>query len=51
MRKFPTDATALLTDDTETRPSIQTELNVETYNSEPLISGLVDCVATLNFVV
>jgi hypothetical protein len=40
----------LITDLTEARPLIRTELAVKTRNGGQLISGLVDCVATLDFV-
>jgi hypothetical protein len=40
----------MLTDLIEARPSIRTELLVKTHNGGQLISGLVDCAATLDFV-
>jgi hypothetical protein len=45
-----TDATAMLTDLTKARQSTRTELNVKTTDGGQQISGLVDCVATLAFV-
>jgi hypothetical protein len=39
-----------MTNLTEARPLIRTELSVKTPNGEQLISGLVDCAATLDFV-
>jgi hypothetical protein len=50
LRKNSPDATALLTDLTEARPFARTKLNVKTHDSGQLISGLVDCAATLAFV-
>jgi hypothetical protein len=44
------EATALSTDLTEARSLIQIELSVITLDGEQLISGLVDCAATLDFV-
>jgi hypothetical protein len=49
LRQFPTDASALLTDLSEARPLILTELNVKTPGGGQLIYGLVDCAATLDF--
>jgi hypothetical protein len=40
----------MLTDLTEARPLIRTKLNVKTHVSGQLVSGLVDCVATLDLV-
>jgi hypothetical protein len=40
----------MLTDPTEARPLIRTELNVKTPNGRQQMSRLVDCVATLVFV-
>jgi hypothetical protein len=42
LRQFPLPATALLTDLTEARPLIRTELTVKTPNGGHQISGLVD---------
>jgi hypothetical protein len=50
LQQFSSKATALLTDLTEARPLLRTELNVKTPNGGQLISGLVDCAATLEFV-
>jgi hypothetical protein len=50
LRQFSPPATALLTDLTEARPLIRTELTVKTPDGGHQISGLVDCVATLDFV-
>jgi hypothetical protein len=50
LRQFSTRAIALLTDLTEARPLIRTELIVKTLDGGHLISGLVDCAATLDFV-
>jgi hypothetical protein len=50
MRQFSSPATTLLTDLTEARPLIRTELTVKTSDGGHLISGLVDCAATLDFV-
>jgi hypothetical protein len=50
LRQFSPLATTLLTDLTETRPLIRTELTVKTLDGGHLISGLVDCAATLDFV-
>jgi hypothetical protein len=36
-----------LTDPTEARPLIRTELNVKTFDDGQLISGLLDCVVPL----
>jgi hypothetical protein len=49
LRQFPTDATAMLTYFTEACPLIRTEPNVHTHNGGQLISGLGDCIATLDF--
>jgi hypothetical protein len=48
--QFSPIATALLTDLTEARPSVRTELTVKTHDGGHLISGLGDCDATLDFV-
>jgi hypothetical protein len=45
------DAIALLTNLTEARPLIQTELNVKTSSEGQLISILVDCAAIFDFAV
>jgi hypothetical protein len=50
LRQFSTEATALLTDLIEARPLIRTELIVKTPNGGQLISRLVYCAATLDFV-
>jgi hypothetical protein len=50
LRQFSSPATALLTDLTKARPLIRTELTVKTFDGGHLISGLVDCAATLGFV-
>jgi hypothetical protein len=50
LRHFAPEATFMSTDLTEARPLIRTELNVKTHDGGQLISGLVDCVATLDFV-
>jgi hypothetical protein len=50
LQQFSSTATTLLTNLTEARPLIQTELIVKTLDGGQLISGLVDCAATLDFV-
>jgi hypothetical protein len=50
LRQFSPEATALLTDLTDARLLIRTELTLKTPNRGQLISGLVDCAATLDFV-
>jgi hypothetical protein len=50
LRQFSPPATALLTDLTEARPLIRTELTLKTPDGGHQISGLVDCDATLDFV-
>jgi hypothetical protein len=50
LQQFSPPATALLTDLTEARPSIRTELTVKTPDGGHHIVGLVDCAATLDFV-
>jgi hypothetical protein len=50
LQQFSSPATALLTDLTEARPLIRTELTVKTPDGGHQISGLVDCAATLDFV-
>jgi hypothetical protein len=50
LRQFSPPATALLTNLTEARPLIRTELTVKSPDGGHQISGLVDCVATLDFV-
>jgi hypothetical protein len=50
LRQFSSPATVLLTDLTEARPLIRTELTVKTHDGGHRISGLVDCAATLDFV-
>jgi hypothetical protein len=51
LRQFSPPATALLTDLTQARPLIRTELIVKTPDGGHKISGLlVDCAATLDFV-
>jgi hypothetical protein len=49
-KQFSPRATALLIDLTEARPLIRTELTVKTRDGRHHISGLVVCVATLDFV-
>jgi hypothetical protein len=48
--KFSPLATTLLTDLTEARPLMRTELTVKTPDGGHRISDLVDCAATLDFV-
>jgi hypothetical protein len=50
LQQFSSRATALLIGLTKARPLILIELNVKTPNGGQLISGLVDCAATLDFV-
>jgi hypothetical protein len=50
LRQFPSDATDPLTDRTEARPLIRTELNVTTFDGRQLFFCLVECAATLYFV-
>jgi hypothetical protein len=50
IREFSPDATAILTDLTEARPLIQVKLTVKIHNFGHKTSGLVDCVAPLDFV-
>jgi hypothetical protein len=50
LRQFSPLATAMLTDLTEARPLIRTELTVKTLDGGHKISGLVDYAATLDFV-
>jgi hypothetical protein len=50
IQQFSTPATALPTDLTEARPLIRTQLTVKTLDGGHQITGLVDCVATLDFV-
>jgi hypothetical protein len=50
LQQFPPKAAALLTDLTKARPLIHTELSVTNPHGGHLISGLVDCAATLEFV-
>jgi hypothetical protein len=50
LQQFSPPATALPTDLTEDRPLIRTELTVKTLDGGHQITGLVDCVATLDFV-
>jgi hypothetical protein len=50
LRQFFTDASDLLTDVTEARMLIRTELNVKTADGGQLNSGLVDCGEILDFV-
>jgi hypothetical protein len=49
-QQFSPPATALLTDLTQARPLIRTELTVKTPDGGHQITGLVDCAATLDFV-
>jgi hypothetical protein len=50
LRHFSPDAFAMLTDLTEARPLVRTELNVKTRDGEQLIPRLVECVVTLDSV-
>jgi hypothetical protein len=50
LRQFSPQATALLTDLTEPRPLIRTELTLKALDGGHQISGLGDCAATLDFV-
>jgi hypothetical protein len=50
VQQFSLTATARLTDLTEARPLIRSELNVKTLDGGQLISSLVDCAATFDFV-
>jgi hypothetical protein len=50
LQQFSPPATAPLIDLTEARPLIRTEVTVKTLDGGHRISGLVDCVATLDFV-
>jgi hypothetical protein len=50
LRQVPSPATTLLTNLTEARPLIRTELTVKTPDGRHQISGLVDCAATVDFV-
>jgi hypothetical protein len=50
MQQFSPEAAALLTDLTEARPLIRIELTVETPDGGHLITGLIDCAATFDFV-
>jgi hypothetical protein len=50
LQQFSSTITTLLIDLTEARPLIRTELTVKTPNGGQLISSLVDCAATLDFV-
>jgi hypothetical protein len=50
LQQFSPPATALLTDLTEARPLIRTELTVKTHDGGHHITGFVDCAATLDFV-
>jgi hypothetical protein len=50
LQQFSPPATDLLTDLTEARPLIRTQLTVKTHDGGHQISGLVDCAATLDFV-
>jgi riboflavin synthase alpha subunit len=50
MQQFSLRATALVTYITETSQLLRTEVSVKTRYGGQLISGLVDCVATLDFV-
>jgi hypothetical protein len=50
MPQFPSTAIAFLTDLTEARPLIHTELTVKTHDGGQLVTRLVDCAATLDFV-
>jgi hypothetical protein len=50
LQQFSSKVAALLTDLTETRPLIRTELTTKTHDGGQLISRSVDCAATLDFV-
>jgi hypothetical protein len=50
LKQFSPPATTLLTDLTEARPLVRTELTVKTHDGGHHMSGLVDCAATLDFV-
>jgi predicted lipase len=50
LQQFSSTTTIFLTNLTEARPLIRTELTVKTLDGEHLISGLLDCAATLDFV-
>jgi hypothetical protein len=50
LQHFFSRVTALLTDLTKARPLVRIELTVKTPNGGQLISGLVDCAGTLDFV-
>jgi hypothetical protein len=50
LQQFSPPATALLTDLTEARPLIRTELTVKSLDGGHHITGLVDCATTLDFV-
>jgi hypothetical protein len=49
LQQFSPPATTLLTDLTQARPLIRTELAVKTHDGGHQNSGLVDCAATLDF--
>jgi hypothetical protein len=49
MKQFSRKAATLLTDLTEARPLVRTELTVKTPYGGKLFSRLVDCAATLDF--
>jgi hypothetical protein len=50
LKQFSPPTTTLLTDLTEARPLIRTEMTVQILDGGHQISGLVDCAATLDFV-
>jgi hypothetical protein len=50
LRQLNADASALMNDLTEARPLIRSKLKVKALDGGQLVSGLVDCVATLDFV-
>jgi hypothetical protein len=50
LHQFSPPATTLLTDITEARPLIRTEVAVKTHDGGHQITGLVYCAATLDFV-
>jgi hypothetical protein len=50
LQQFSPKVVALLTDLTEARPLIRIEMGVKAFGGGQLISGLVDCAATLDFV-
>jgi hypothetical protein len=51
LQQFSPPTTTLMIDLTEARPLIRAEMSVKTHDGGHQISGLVDCAATLDFVV